>query len=234
MATGPSLTAHDCSAVSESGHKIIAVNDAYKLLPDAHILYAADYQWWKIHLDQVRKKFNGKLCTQWHKERDKEYPLENGIEAIQGFHTKGLGQHYLSFNGNSGAQAINLAYLLGAKRIILLGYDMSHCDGKSHFFGDHPKPLKTVDHKRFINNFSNLAVDLKSCGVEVINCSRRTALYQFKKMRLEDVLKTEKMTFGEESKEAKKAGISRNDWLKLNSKKPVTRKRKAKSDKQPE
>lgn len=72
---------------------------------------------------------------------------------------------------NSGYQAINIAVLAGAKKILLLGYDMRFKDGKSHWFGDHP--VKTPEHsyKHYAQNFKAMVPQLQKAGVSVINCT---------------------------------------------------------------
>jgi hypothetical protein len=82
--------------------------------------------------------------------------------------------------------------LLGASRVILLGFDMQNTGGKSHFFGDHPAHLATANYAVYVERFTNLAADLNYDGVEVINCSRESALYQFKRAELCETLKTKK------------------------------------------
>ena len=90
---------------------------------------------------------------------------------------------------NSGYQAINLAYQFGAKRIILVGYDMQHTDGKTHWHGDHPKSLNNAAGvEKWPKHFTQLAKDLDRVGVEVINCTIQTALTCFKQADLRDVL----------------------------------------------
>lgn len=93
----------------------------------------------------------------------------------------------LHFNSNSGAQAINLAFLKGAGRIILLGYDMQNTGGKSHWFGDHPKELTNCNYATYTPRFNKLSADLEKEGVEVINCSRVTGLTQFKRSTIDEV-----------------------------------------------
>jgi len=117
-----------------------------------------------------------------------EYAQQNGILAYQGRDTPGLGRDMLHFNDNSGAQAINLAYLLGATRIILVGYDMQNTGGRAHWFGEHPHELMTGgNYAVYVDRFTRLAADLKYEGVEVINCTRETALYQFRRDTLESI-----------------------------------------------
>lgn len=95
----------------------------------------------------------------------------------------------MATGGNSGFQAIGLAYQLGAARIILIGYDMQHTGGKSHRFGDHPKPLSNfVGANNLVKRFTPLADGLRRVGVPVYNCTLETALQCFERANLEDVL----------------------------------------------
>ena len=97
----------------------------------------------------------------------------------------------LHTGNNSGYQAIGLAVLLGAARILLLGYDMSRTGGKSHHHGDHPSGLNNPTGEqlqRYAAAFETLPPDLDRLGIECINCSRETALTCFPRARIEDVL----------------------------------------------
>lgn len=88
----------------------------------------------------------------------------------------------ITYGSNSGYQAIHLAYNMGATTILLLGYDYG---GNTHFFGDHPQPLRAGhDYKAWLSSLNVLAADLKREGVEVINCSRETAIKCFKRTNI--------------------------------------------------
>lgn len=82
--------------------------------------------------------------------------------------------------GNSGYQAVNLAYLLGARKIVMLGFDMQDRGGEHHFHGNHRGGTLTNPgnrlYARWIKGFETIHRLLKEEGVELINCSRRTAL----------------------------------------------------------
>lgn len=106
-----------------------------------------------------------------------------------GRHGEGLGRKVMHFGDNGGYQAINLAYLWGARRILLLGYDMQLTGGMRHWFGDHPPPLNSgSDYSNWIRKFRRLAADLEAEGVQVINCSRETALDCWPRMEIERAL----------------------------------------------
>lgn len=155
------------------------------LAPWADCLYACDGEWWDKYIVEVRDRFKGELWTQ-----DEAAAKRYGLHRVSGADKPGLGKNGLiHFGGNSGHQMINLAYLFGAARIILLGFDMQRTDGKSHHHGDHPGNLnKSLPFHTWMKKFPLIASDLKAEGVEVINCTRKTALNCFEKRSLEEVL----------------------------------------------
>lgn len=97
----------------------------------------------------------------------------------------------LHIGGNSGYQSINLAVLVGAARVVLLGYDMRHAGGKVHWHGSHPEGMNNPKEKQlagWAEAFSTMLPDLQRLGVEVINCTPGSALKCFPMARLEDTI----------------------------------------------
>ena len=87
---------------------------------------------------------------------------------------------------NSGYAAINLAVHLGAARILLLGYDMGvGPKGESHFDGF---KQASPPYAQFRDKFQALVKPLAELGVEVMNCSRQTALTTFPRLELAQAL----------------------------------------------
>jgi len=177
-ASGASLTKKDVNYCKGKG-KVIVINNTYKLAPWAYMLYACDLTWWNHYPEAL--KFKGRKASIQYNHPDVElWPHDNRFN--------GLGEEILHTGGNSGYQAINLAYIEGAERIVLLGYDMQNTDGKSHWHGDHEKGLnqQTCFHG-WIGHFNILAQALDKKGVEVINATRKTALTCFKRKNLYDI-----------------------------------------------
>ena len=88
--------------------------------------------------------------------------------------------------GNGGYQMGNIAMLMGAARILLLGIDV--CGG--HWHAPHPKPLRNPDGMTFrswMSAWETVPATLPT-GVEVINCSPGGWLECFPRVPLEDVL----------------------------------------------
>lgn len=140
-----------------------------------------------MYANELKSKFTCDLWTQSERSA-KKFDLRHWA----GESRPGLGKTKIHFGSNSGYQAINLAYLLGAQRIILLGYDMHRSDDKAHFFGSHPYhknnggPTDSL-MKDWCDKFKQLAYDLDKEGVEVINATRKTVLTAFKQQDLESI-----------------------------------------------
>ena len=152
-------------------------------------MYACDLRWWDRYHGAVKSAgIAAELYTQ-----DEAAAAKYGLRCVSGLRGAGLCREPGAINTgqNGGYQAINLAYHLGAKRIGLLGYDMQHTDGRHHWFGDHPAGLPNPSPvSEWIKNFTPLASDLDAEGIEVINCTRETALRCFPRMGLETWIET--------------------------------------------
>jgi hypothetical protein len=187
-ATGPSLTpeiAEQCR-----GLNCIAVNDAYRLLPFAPVMYACDASWWQFH--KGCPSFAGeKWSSHAPGSNDKEQAAKKfGLRLVRGHKADGFSfrPDMIHYGSNSGFQATNLAILFGATRIALIGFDMQRVDRKQHFFGEHPKPLnKALGFARWLAWFKEAAAMLPS-GIEIINCTPGSALTVFPMGNLNEVL----------------------------------------------
>lgn len=146
------------------------------------MLYACDLKWWDWHKGAA--EFKGRKITQ-DKGAAEKYP----VEYIESLAEDGLSTDpdIIHQGCNSGYQAINLAYHFGAKRIILLGYDMQFTRGESHWFGDHPDGIKS-SYGDWIGKYNTLARHAHNLELEVINCTRITALTCFPRESLESAL----------------------------------------------
>lgn len=94
--------------------------------------------------------------------------------------------HVINQGGNSGYQAIGLAYAWGAARVILLGYDMQRTGGKSHWHGDHKGGLPNLGPAlaTWPAKFEAIARQWP----HVVNATRETALTCFPRVSLAEAL----------------------------------------------
>lgn len=181
IANGASLTKEDVDFCKGMG-KVYAVKESRHLAPWADVLYAADTDWWDLY--KGVPDFAGERWTV-SQEAAKKYGLN--VIDYQPQAKWSDDPSWIATGGNSGFQAINLAVLQGADRVILLGYDMGHEYGKpKHWWtGKYERPVRYSNYKEFIEKF-NIAAPL--IPVPVINCTRLTALNCFPKMSLLDAL----------------------------------------------
>ena len=163
------------------------------MAPWADYLYGCDPEWWTHHLPKIRALgVTSRLCAPdvpKHKSHNAEFAKEHGLEPWPARQiSKGLGEDVIHTAGNSGYQAMNLAYLEGAQRILFLGLDMKVApNGKRHFFGNHPgKMNKASNYKAFMASFRSVTPE--HYGLEIINCSRDTALEHFRRAPIDDCL----------------------------------------------
>ena len=183
---GPSLTPEDVAYVREKDVRVVAVNDAYRLAPWADVVYASDGAWWHAHRAVLALPAL-KYSIEWSGNEC----LPPGVLKLRASGHGGIetDPSAIRTGHNSGAAAINLAVHLGATRILLLGYDLSKTGGRSHWFGDHPPSLRRESpYGRFAEMFHQQLPQLSELGVDVVNCSRHTALTCIPRMPLEEAL----------------------------------------------
>lgn len=180
---GPSLTPADVAAV-RGRTRVIAINNAYQLAPWADALYAADRKWIDWHGGVPG--FTGpkySIASADPTPRPDWTVLRN-----TGTHGLDLDPTALRTGFNGGYQALNLAVHFGAARILLLGFDLGIApDGRCHWHGPHPD-RQPAPFYAMLDAFPSLVAPLAILGVEVVNCSRRTALACFPCVALEDAL----------------------------------------------
>ncbi len=115
-------------------------------------------------------------------------------------HPRGISENpsAASWNGNSGAAAISVAANMGAKRIMLLGFDMKLSDQRrQHWHNaygrgvvpDKPtrKPTK-LPFDRHLKGFADIAKDAKRRKIEILNVCKDSRIQEFPKYTLKELL----------------------------------------------
>lgn len=167
---GPSLRGVDLTPFRDDPEvATIAINSsAISAAPWADIYFFGDARWWRWHGGKVADDFPGRIitasCAKFRDGRllrvDKEY-------------TATLSEDPTKLSGlDSGYMAANLAYLLGARRIVLAGYDMGFAGGVSHHHDeDFPHEIPSVEANyinRFLPEYRKLASAIQARGVEIV------------------------------------------------------------------
>lgn len=180
IASGPSLTPDDVAYCQGKG-VVYAIKENYHLAPWADVLYAGDTDWWDPY---GRAEFAGERWTV-----SSEASLKYGLNWIGGdsLLTWSNDPAVVATGGHSGFQAINLAVLQGAERVILLGYDLGFENGKDKHWWDkaHPRASRKSDYRLWLELLAKAAPLIP---VPVINCSRQSAITCFPRAPLRDVL----------------------------------------------
>lgn len=185
VGTGPS--ANDVSLEPYKGRaRFFVIKSTWRLAPWADVLYGLDRGWWIAN--QGCPKFKGlkfspspSACKVYALQYVKLKPQAQILTETKGVIGCGLAHG----GGHSGFQAINLAVQFGAKRILLVGFDMTLANGE-HWTND--RGVARADHGRtesWRKAMDLCAPQFKSLGVEVVNCTMKSALMQYPKSLLE-------------------------------------------------
>lgn len=178
---GPSLLGFDWSCLKDK--RVIAVNRSFEVLPDAECVYFSDLRFWDWHKDSLVK----------HRAKKISGIRRMSHEAIETYKITGLtgldmDPGCLRQGNNSGYGAINLAVHLGAKEIILLGFDMQFSSGRSHWHDGYPVLNAERVFRKMMGFFDTLVEPLKQLDVSVLNANPSSLLTAFPKISLEEAL----------------------------------------------
>lgn len=158
--------------------RFLAVNESWRLCPWADALYACDGAWWRRNGGVP--EFAGLKFT-YEVAASRQFGLtrvaiDRGNNAI-------LGGDIIGDGGNSGFQALNLVINWGARRVFLVGFDMTITGGE-HWHGRHTAGLNNPRQHNISRWLS--AQWSTPPGVEIVNCNPDSALAAYPKMRFED------------------------------------------------
>jgi len=172
-----------------SDRHVIGVNNAFRLR-NVDILYFGDakFYWWN---EEEIQAFKGLKITsdQGIQHGNKSVRGEPEIKVVPVGKFKGLESRRdrIGWNRSSGAAAINVAIHLGAKQIILLGYDMRVVDGKKNWMVHEKENTNQNPYSFMITGFSQIANSLGEFGIEIINATPGSKIRVFLKAGLKDI-----------------------------------------------
>lgn len=90
---------------------------------------------------------------------------------------------------SSGHTAVSLAIAMGAKRVLLVGYDMQVVNGREHHHTEYKGPRDlNIYHNEFQRGFNGWNEAAKASGVEILNCTHGSAVTEFPFADLDEVL----------------------------------------------
>jgi hypothetical protein len=146
-----------------------------------------DLIWFNAFGEQL-EKYKGTVYTSCNEFRRNPVPWVIQLKRYEnGLHLDGLG-----WNGNTGFNAINLALLLGAKRVLLLGFDMKlGKDGRANWHGKEiEKPTQSIYKKfLFFQSIIKKHLNEKFPEREIINITDDSDLTVFPKIGVQEYWK---------------------------------------------
>jgi len=172
---GPSLKKFNISLLQN--RRVIGCNDAYQIPMTPPMVHFGDRKWYAKHESKLTR-YKGILTTSLP-DFEKHPTIYHFPRIEHGFWRTALG-----WNGNTGASAINLALLLGASRVFLLGFDMQ-VDEKNGESNWHPNPLTSptneIHYARYLSSMERCAEDAKNGwpDVEIWNLNPCSAMTCF-------------------------------------------------------
>jgi hypothetical protein len=171
---------------------VIGVNTAFLIGDWIDLCFFGDKGFFKKYKEQLAK-FSGLKVTcqgayrsegiRWVKVLQKN---PKKLEGISSHPTT------VCWNSNSGAAAISVAANAGAARIILLGFDMKLSDDGCQWwhtiYTGGAKARKKQPFERHLRGFDAIARDAKRRKIEIINASPKSAIKQFRRVNVKDIV----------------------------------------------
>lgn len=199
---GPSAKNFDWNLLS--GKFVIGCNASAFLLPQGLVKWAVfgDKMFLRNFRPQLRSFVDGGgiLVNAVGRSLDETNHWMLNVKRLNGRKSWGLSddRYILRWNRSTGACAIDLARLLGASEVVLIGFDMCS-DGKSHNWHDAyspyyvkrtndngntwmPKPDEQLYSSRMIGAFNDIQRDAEETGMKIWNTNpdSRIKVFPFK------------------------------------------------------
>ncbi|WP_376993378.1 hypothetical protein [Azospirillum himalayense] len=180
---GPSLRGFDFGRLR--GRRVIACNAAGYSLPWADVLLFHDNSFFETNRPLI-DGWPGLAVTASRAAKAASDRLLR-VELVERPDFT-VGQPVLKLGASSGHTAVSLAIAMGARRVVLLGYDMRKVDGVTHWHDRYTvadDPYSGV----FRDGWRGFNVAALAVGVEVLNATPGSALDEFRRVNIDDILR---------------------------------------------
>jgi hypothetical protein len=199
---GPSIKNMDLRPLI--GRPMITVNRQYVLFPESTVHFSCDGTWLKREAPDFDKIHTGRFrayCRHEFKGDRRQGPYgmkvyhhERAVEgsARRTYNDRGLTTALNHLRGNnSGGMAINLAWHLGARLLVLLGFDMQMRGPDRHWYPETPDRAvcnPTTYRDVFLPVMNSIAEPAKALGMRIVNATPGSALTCFETANFEEFL----------------------------------------------
>jgi hypothetical protein len=188
IASGPSAKKAGIDLL-QGRARVLAINESWQLAPWADALYGCDGRWWrwrggvpKFKGLKIGYDFDSNEFAEIHRIVIPDRKCDTILLEPLG---------HIGAGGNSGFQALNLVAQFGARRILLVGYDM-RVDLGAHWHPPHYPPLSNPHPNDNLPRWRKAIDGAQKCfsalGIEVINCSAVSLLREYRKATIAEVM----------------------------------------------
>jgi hypothetical protein len=179
---GPSLAGFDWTMLE--GKNVIALNRAIEVVPSAAVLFFTDSQFYSWYREEVDAFHGLKITCKPIREKVED------IIFVKSTSKRGidLRPEFICHGNNSGYGAINVAFHLGARRIVLLGFDMTSKNGQTHWHDGYPRRHNHNVYLRLHAMFEALQKEALALDLEIVNANPSSELQCFPKIGLEEAM----------------------------------------------
>lgn len=170
------------------GKKVIGINRAFEFF-NCDIAFGTDRRWlmwieegkYGAEAKEKWQDYKGKkviLRGSKYPTKDKDLIVFDPYKSANKF-SPSLPEG-LTRSSNSGIPALNLAILLGAKRVFLAGFDCQKTENgmQNHFHSGHPETQKDTVFEKFIESFKQIAPQIPD-NVQVLNMNPNSGIKSF-------------------------------------------------------
>lgn len=190
---GPSL--RNFQSRQLEGRRVIVTNEAFSLYPQADALVFVDVGWWQRRVHEVLEVFEGLIIGRGPYGRMYK---AGGREVVNVAYRSGTvwSEDQRMLGGkNSGLAALNAAFLMGADRAFLIGFDLRSIRGRNNYHHLHDDASQRNVCNRYLNLFipefcqASKRIEslngVEGVGFEVFNLTPDSALKCFPERSVE-------------------------------------------------
>ena len=199
IATGPTLTPAQIDTARAKGFALAGCNNVWELAPDLEVLYACNANWWDHYWCDALARHPAETWS-----TNQAAAAKYGLHWIAERNQRGLSRDptVIHHGHGSGYSLVNLVYLMGAARIVLLGYTLRYAadynggakrvgESPRHYFGEYPAALQHWPKKAVMDGVHVGLLELyrsvaRQGVVEIVDCSAG-ALDCFPKMNIAEM-----------------------------------------------
>lgn len=184
------------------GQVVLGVNRIIALCSnfDAYFLGDSRGYWEHGHKKEIDGFGKPAFCA------NQKWPMDRSVIGVPAFQLVRVGlsegldprPDRIAWNKSSGGAAIDVAVHMGARKIVLLGYDMRAVNGQMNWYGEAFKDrdnagLTFMKAKKemlasFLLPYPKIARDAQSRGIEIINATKDSAITSFPYVPLEKLI----------------------------------------------